>query len=72
MRRTSSIDGCKHRGSVRFGGFGGEVVGGRGSVGCSRLRTVGDGLMMAGIGGGYMQVWAGLDAGSPGQGSLRR
>jgi len=48
---------------VRSGGFGGfcfEVVAGRGSEGCSGLQPVGYGLMMAGIGGCYMQALRGL------------
>jgi len=56
MRRASSVDGCGHRGSVRFGGFCSEVVAGRGLADCSGLQTLGYGLMMAGIGGRYAQV----------------
>lgn len=66
MRRTSSVDGYGHCGSVRFGWVGGEVVEGQGSADCSGLRTVGYGLMMAGIGGCYVRACVGLDAGSPG------
>ena len=66
MLRTASVEGCRHRGSAVFGGFDCEDVASRGSADGSELRTVGDGLMMAGIGGCYAQVWVGLDARSPG------
>jgi len=54
MRRASSVDGCGHRGSVLFGWVGCEVVDGQGSADCPGLRTLGYGLMMAGIGGRYV------------------